>query len=169
MEADIRYYQRKFFQYGFATLMCEIIYEAIDFETVENEQTQKYRALMQEAQTKQQQVVQQRNSASRRMNNNRGNGKYNNGLDEPTYKKLIDVEDNAQNIVIHAMVMSKEIKISKTGRKIYLLNITDNTSSFKATYFSRNEGSTIFDDLTEEELNSDIADELKAQKAQIGD
>jgi len=169
MEADIRYYQRKFFQYGFSTLMCEIIYEAIDFETIENEQTQKYRALMQEAQTKQQQAVQQRNSAAKRMNNNRGNGKYNNGLDEPTYKKLSDVEDNAQNIVIHAMVMNKEIKISKTGRKIYLLNITDNTSSFKATYFSRNEGSTIFDDLTEDELNSDVADELKAQKAQVGD
>jgi len=169
MEADIRYYQRKFFQYGFSTLVCEIIYEAIDFDTIENEQTQKYRALMQEAQNKQQQAQQQRTNSPRRMANGRGNGKYNNSLDTPTYQKLIDVEDNAQNIVIHAMVMNKEIKISKTGRKIYLLNITDNTSSFKATYFSRNEESTIFDDLTEDELNSDVANELKTQKAQIGD
>ncbi|SYV96177.1 Uncharacterised protein, partial [Mycoplasma putrefaciens] len=67
------------------------------------------------------------------------------------------------------MVINKEVRVSKTGRKIFYLDLTDNKSSIRCVYFSKSDKLSEFDELTEEELNSDHVDELKQNKIDIGD
>ncbi|AUF83496.1 PolC-type DNA polymerase III [Mesoplasma syrphidae] len=90
-------------------------------------------------------------------------------LDEPTYKSIADIDNDAQNVVIHGMVMTKEIRVSRAGRKIYILGITDHKSSIKATYFGKDESDCLFDSLTDEEAAADNAKEMKALRIEKGD
>ncbi|ATZ16500.1 DNA polymerase-3 subunit alpha (Gram-positive type) [Entomoplasma freundtii] len=62
-----------------------------------------------------------------------------------SYESLLDLEENAQNVVIHGEVSKLEIRKSKTGRQIYSLIITDYKSSIKATYFGRDQETCAFD------------------------
>ncbi|AGR41424.1 PolC-type DNA polymerase III [Spiroplasma taiwanense] len=71
-------------------------------------------------------------------------------LNNPTYSKLVDLEENAQNITIHGEVISKSIRKSKAGRNIYNLSITDGSSSVTCIFFQKNNDPTFFDELTEE-------------------
>ncbi|QEH62063.1 DNA polymerase III subunit alpha [Spiroplasma chinense] len=68
----------------------------------------------------------------------------------PTYEKLEDLEENAQNVTIHGQVISKQSRVSKSGRNIYNIAITDATSSVMCVYFQRNTEPTFFDEITEE-------------------
>ncbi|WP_026389527.1 PolC-type DNA polymerase III [[Acholeplasma] multilocale] len=90
-------------------------------------------------------------------------------LDTPTYESILDLDDDAQNVVVHGMVLTKDVKTSKAGRKIYSLGITDHKSSIKAIYFAKDENSCLFDDLTEEEATADNAKEMRAQRINKGD
>lgn len=91
-------------------------------------------------------------------------------LEKPTYNFLKDLEDDAQNIVIHAKVLNYEIRNSKApGRKIYKISVTDETSSINAIYFSNGNDLSFFEPLTDDELNSPNVEKIKANKINIGD
>ncbi|AME13622.1 DNA polymerase III subunit alpha [Mycoplasma mycoides subsp. mycoides] len=90
-------------------------------------------------------------------------------LDKPSYNSLLDVEDDAQNIVIQGMVINKEFKLSKTGRKIFYIDITDFQSSIRCMYFAKSDALCEFDDLTEDELKSKEIEQIKENKIQIND
>ncbi|QVK09055.1 PolC-type DNA polymerase III [Mycoplasma mycoides] len=90
-------------------------------------------------------------------------------LDKPSYNSLLDVEDDAQNIVIQGMVINKEFKLSKTGRKIFYIDITDFQSSIRCMYFAKSDALCEFDDLTEDELKSKEIQQIKENKIQIND
>jgi len=162
MLKDFGYYQAKFNQYGIENLSVQINVEEVDYQEINQQQNQKYRDLIESVQTQNQKTSSTMPRANR-------TGFYNQSFDKPTYEHLKDVEDNAQNVIIHAMVINKVIRNSKTGRKIYDLTITDNTSSFKAVYFAKDNTSTIFDELTSEELASEQVKELQAEKVNLND
>ncbi|AOG60631.1 DNA polymerase III subunit alpha (PolC) [Spiroplasma helicoides] len=71
-------------------------------------------------------------------------------LDNPSYEKIIDLEENAKNVTIHGKVISKNIRVSKAGRNIYSIAINDGSSSVQCTYFGKNDAPTFFDEVTEE-------------------
>ncbi|AHI53980.1 DNA polymerase III subunit alpha (PolC) [Spiroplasma sabaudiense Ar-1343] len=59
-------------------------------------------------------------------------------FEEPTYNRLEEIEDSAQNVIIHGRIIKKAIKFSpKSGRNIYTLALTDDSSSLMANYFQR--------------------------------
>ncbi|WP_028124209.1 PolC-type DNA polymerase III [Mesoplasma melaleucae] len=96
--------------------------------------------------------------------------KWNQSLDKPSYESFEDIEEDAQNIVLHGKVMSIEIRDSKaTNRKIYSIGLTDNKSSIKCIYFGKEDERTIMDPLTEEELASDRLAEIKLKRVVKGD
>ncbi|AXK51268.1 PolC-type DNA polymerase III [Spiroplasma alleghenense] len=70
-------------------------------------------------------------------------------LEVPTYQELGDIEDGAQNVIIHARIIKKSIKFSpKSGRNIYTFVITDETSSLQANFFQRLAGvPNLFDEI----------------------
>lgn len=96
--------------------------------------------------------------------------KWNQSLDKPSYQSFEDIEEDAQNIVLHGKVMSIEIRDSKANnRKIYSIGLTDNNSSIKCIYFGKENERTILDPLTEEELSSDRLAEIKLKRITKGD
>lgn len=88
-------------------------------------------------------------------------------LDQPSYQSFADIEDGAQNVVLHGEIIKLEIKTSKTKRLIYILHLSDYKSSIKAIYYGRDNQKTAFDLLNDEELARDP--QLKTAQIKEGD
>ncbi|AHB36552.1 PolC-type DNA polymerase III [Spiroplasma apis] len=71
-------------------------------------------------------------------------------LETPTYESIADLEENAQNVTIHGQLISKSARVSKTGRKIYHLPITDGKSSVLCVFFQSDSNPTYFDECTDD-------------------
>jgi DNA polymerase-3 subunit alpha (Gram-positive type) len=83
-------------------------------------------------------------------------------LSEPTYSSLDELEENAQNVVLHGKVIKKQTRISKAGRKIYDIAITDSSSSVPCLMFSKSDDWNPFDDLP-----TDVEADIAAMKESI--
>ncbi len=86
--------------------------------------------------------------------------------DQPAYEFLHDIEENAQNVVINACVFKKQMRVSKTGRKIFDIAVTDYKSSLQCLYFSKSDAWVAFDEVPSDFENSD---ELKEVAIGVGD
>ncbi|WP_027875328.1 PolC-type DNA polymerase III [Mesoplasma chauliocola] len=163
---ELEYCLAKLNQFGFKELNY-----IIDVE----DKTEEYikQSLIIEQQTKEQykQFAPEQNDKSQGMFISKQNSqKWNTSLDKPSYASFEDIEEDAQNIVLHGKVLSIEIRDSKANnRKIYSIGLTDNNSSIKCIYFGREDERTIMDPLTEEELSSDRVIEIKEKRVAKGD
>ncbi|AVN62325.1 PolC-type DNA polymerase III [Mesoplasma coleopterae] len=166
LSIEMNYCLAKLTQFGFKDLNYEIEVE---------DKTEEYikQSLIIEQQTKEQykQFAPEQTEKSQSIIVSRQNSqKWNQSLDKPSYETFEDIEEDAQNIVLHGKVMSIEIRDSKANnRKIYSIGLTDNNSSIKCIYFGKEDERTIMDPLTEEELTSDRIDEIRAKRIAKGD
>lgn len=161
---EMKYLIAKLKQYGFANIKAEILIDQ-EANNLIDQQEEKYKKMALESQK---QNISTNNKNDLRQNNYRreyGAIKW----DEPSYNSLLDLEDNAQNIIIHGCILNLTIRNSKTGRKIYSLVVTDFDSSIKVVYFGKNEGTCLLDPLNEDELNADNAKEMEKDRLHVGD
>ncbi|WP_434341924.1 PolC-type DNA polymerase III [Mycoplasma putrefaciens] len=161
---EIKYCIAKLQQFGFKDIDFEIVVDKTAISILEDKEKQDYQEFKEK---KSQQLTKKATSISTK--DKTSSKQLRVTLEKPSYQSLADVEPNAQNIVINGMVINKEVRVSKTGRKIFYLDLTDNKSSIRCVYFSKSDKLSEFDELTEEELNSDHVDELKQNKIDIGD
>ncbi|MBY7704837.1 hypothetical protein JIY74_32200 [Vibrio harveyi] len=162
---ELKYCVSKLQQFGIKEIDFEIQVKEISLEILEKKDLQELEKIKnEETQTKP-----TNNTHTVKKPIRSSNYKYKQSFGKPSYDSLLDLEPNAQNIIIHGMVMDKEFKTSKTGRKIFYIDLTDNKSSIRCVYFSKNEQACEFDDLTEEELLQDNVKELKESKINVGD
>ncbi|MCL8211245.1 DNA polymerase III PolC-type [Mesoplasma sp. JKS002658] len=167
---DATYYEAKFHQYGLKDMKVKVsLDETLDPHQILEKHNSQYSKLVEMEKSRQNEFVRQTGSKPKVMVGGYKGGKNNASLEIPTYEKLLDVDDNAQNIVIHAYLLDKEIRTSKSGRKIYSLKVSDGTDSIKVTYFAKGETTTIFDDLTDDELKDRDLASLEQVKAKPGD
>ncbi|AVP49036.1 PolC-type DNA polymerase III [Williamsoniiplasma luminosum] len=166
VEAEILYLSAKMRQYGFAELdiISNLIEPGEDFLT-QQEEVFKQLAI----QERQQQNQIENAKEVKTFNNNSFRTFAGPKLDTPSYSSLLDLEENANNIVIHVQIMNMTIKISKTGRKIYSLNVTDHKTSIKAIYFAKDEGINLLDPMTEDEQNIPDVETYRQNRIQAGD
>ncbi|AHI53084.1 PolC-type DNA polymerase III [Spiroplasma culicicola] len=149
LEEHREYYKNKLFKYGFKNIDLEIkVNKDAENNSLEQVQEMYANASKKVAQT---QVVEKLQATSKPNNNFKAKYRSNNEvLATPTYDKLEDLEENAQNVTIHGQVFLKEVRVSKAGRYIYNLAITDGQSSVMCVFFQRNNDATLFDEITEE-------------------
>jgi len=167
---DATYYEAKFHQYGLKSLKVKVsLDESLDLHQILEKHNSQYSKLVEMEKSRQNEFIRQTGNKSKGMVGGYQGGKNNTSLDTPTYEKLVDVDDNAQNVVIHAYLLDKEIRVSKSGRKIYSLKVSDGTDSIKVTYFAKGDTTTIFDDLTDDELKDRDQESLTQVKARPGD
>ncbi|WP_031543146.1 PolC-type DNA polymerase III [Mesoplasma photuris] len=172
LNCELEYCSKKMQQYGFENLDYEIDVNHVSEEYWTNkEQNYKEQASKKVAEYKELQNKYSNSSTSSIFTDNGKAYKSANfvRLDQPTYESISDLEKDSQNVVIHGMVMSLDIRKTKAGRNMYTLGITDHTSSIKAMHFARGEGPTLFDELNEEDKTKPNANELKEQKVLKGD
>lgn len=171
VEKEVEYLSNKMKQYGFKHLVFEIKLNLPEIDAIAQRELN-YQQMAAEQATIKKEINHQINQQKTTYNPVQSNGAYRRQavkMDTPSYEKLIDIEEDAQNVVIHGMVMKLDSRMSKSGRQIYSMAVTDYTSSIKATYFGKNEGMCLLDQLTEDEKAADNAKENDAQRIHIGD
>ncbi|EOA07368.1 DNA polymerase III alpha chain [Mycoplasma yeatsii 13926] len=167
---ELKYCVSKLHQFGIKDIDFEIKVKEISLDILEEQALQELEKIKNQEvdQTQKTNKTSSKTSVVKKTSYN-SNYKYKQSFDKPSYDSLLDLEPNAQNIIIHGMVMNKEFKVSKTGRKIFYIDITDNKSSIRCVYFSKSEQACEFDDLTEEELLQENAKELREAKINVSD
>ncbi|ASP28040.1 DNA polymerase III subunit alpha (PolC) [Spiroplasma corruscae] len=137
----IDYYSSKLNKYGFESLSFKIIVKENHDNIISmiNDEYDKVKAtnVTKPIETSQQKIVKPRYKSNNAL------------LDNPDYKTLLDLEENAQNVTIHGQVIAKETRKSKSNRNFYNISITDKTSSIVCIYFPKNDDPTFFDDLND--------------------
>ncbi|PPE05466.1 PolC-type DNA polymerase III [Williamsoniiplasma lucivorax] len=166
VDEEIKYLLAKLQQYGFHDLKITstLITPVEDFISQQEDTFKKMAMAEQEKK-----VQQNRVEETKPVNNNNFRTYAGPKLDQASYKSLLDIEENANNVVIHAQILKLNIRNSKTGRKIYSLDVTDHNSSIKAIYFGKDEGINLLDPLTEDEAMSDNVAIYKQNRIGVGD
>ncbi|WP_338971279.1 PolC-type DNA polymerase III [Spiroplasma endosymbiont of Panorpa germanica] len=145
-DGHFKYYLKKFKDYGFDNLDFDLKIKpsSINFIEQANESYQEANQQVKKIREQANVNLEKNINQSVAENTNEKKSFYRkpkSDLDAPTYKSLMDTEEGAQNVVIHARVLKKTIKFSpKSGRNIYTLIITDDTSSLMANFFQRSSG-----------------------------
>ncbi|PPE05077.1 DNA polymerase III subunit alpha [Entomoplasma ellychniae] len=164
LEDELKYCFAKLIQFGFEDLKYYI-----EIEDNSAQYTQSILEFEQKSKEQYRQISQNKYSTNHSITKQEYKA-YAVSLEKPTYDSLADIEDDAQNIVIHAKVNKYEIRDSKApGRKIYKIAVSDEHSSINAIYFSNGNNLEFFEPLTEEELNSPKIEDIKAKKIKVGD
>ncbi|WP_339023164.1 PolC-type DNA polymerase III [Spiroplasma endosymbiont of Crioceris asparagi] len=126
-----QYLQERIIKYGFSDIELKI-------KMQENGSTVKERV----AENKK--LVEQRTTRPKVDKYQKENFNYK--LGKPTYNNLEKLEEGARNVVVHGRLFKKEMKVSKSGRNLYLFSINDETSAIKCVHFPRTNAPTAFDE-----------------------
>ncbi|AUB31841.1 PolC-type DNA polymerase III [Spiroplasma floricola] len=151
LEEHKDYYKNKLLKYGFKDIDLEI-------KVKKNSQTDVLEPIREKYEKASKIIPNQQNEMSdSKPNYSLSKTKYRSNeeiLNKPTYEKIVDLEEDAQNVTIQGEVISKNTRKSKAGRNIYNIAITDGTSSVMCIFFQRNNDPTFFDEITEETKES---------------
>ncbi|WP_338984554.1 PolC-type DNA polymerase III [Spiroplasma endosymbiont of Diplazon laetatorius] len=151
LEEHKEYYKNKLLKYGFRDVDLEIrVKENLDTDVLEVIR-EKYEKASQVVNTIQKETYEAKSNLTSPKPKYRSNDDI---LNNATYDKIVDLEEDAQNVTIQGEVISKQIRQSKAGRNIYNIAITDGTSSVMCIFFQRNNDPTFFDEITEETKES---------------
>ncbi|QGS52113.1 PolC-type DNA polymerase III [Spiroplasma tabanidicola] len=155
------YYKNKLCKYGFSNIDLEIEIKQEDNQKVLEEVQQMYQQASKTVFNNDEVKKETKSSTRPKFVNKKTL------LDNPTYEKLIDLEENAKNVTIHGEVITKSSRLSRANRTIYSLTISDKTSSVTCTYFAKNNNATLLDEITEE--NKDELSGLEKEIISKGD
>lgn len=174
------YYSRKLIRYGFKDINIKVIIQENNQKEILEETNRQYIKENNISKTPSINEIKSKSEYVRKNNKNNKNnkdktGEFNGfvktyGLEKQTYESLKDIEENVQNIVVHGFIFKINPVVSKkTGKKNYVIFLSDETSSIKCMYFTKDFGITKFDEINDDIRELPNFEAIKDDFIKVGD